>query len=172
MHKDTMHGPGSHWCLKHDNNFPIHIYRIEWLQKLDRSVEWSLLWKKRLVLCSNVNVLFMNVHLVQKGVLHFKCQMKRLFCRHLPDWQRTSKFLNRILYEVTKHFSPVGLQSVVQNTSDQQHLCIALLLCMRTEQMQRGKGGGKEKVSACVTTMYVLMNLLWLFLGYDLQPDD
>lgn len=35
MHKDIMHGPGRQWGLKHDNNFPKHIDRIEWLQKLD-----------------------------------------------------------------------------------------------------------------------------------------
>lgn len=52
MHKDTMHGPGRCWGLKHDNSFPIHIYRIEWLQKLDHSVDCCPLWKKRLEVTS------------------------------------------------------------------------------------------------------------------------
>lgn len=56
----------------------------------------------------------------------------------------------------------MGFQHVVLNPSDQQHLCIALLLCIRTEQMQRQRGG-KEKASASVARMCVLMNLLWLY---------
>lgn len=111
MHEDTMHGPGRHWGLKHDNNFPIHIYRIEWLQKLDKSVDWCLLWKKRLEVTSALlqqhKCIICECTSSAEGVLHFKSQMNTLFCVHLPDWQRTSRFLKRILYEVTKHLSPV-----------------------------------------------------------------